>query len=299
MRAKYCAVTSKPAIRWTALTLLAVAAVVLVFIAKPSSNQTANPLVTKGETRRLRVLTYNVLDDEASVPQRAPALFKILKECDADIIALQELTPELVTRLGKEDWIRQSYRMRSEEGQNLVFEELCILSKFPIQHLEFRRLPGHMHRGVLVATISAFGRTLAVATSHLDSFLEDGEIRAEQLDYIFSMLKDADDAVFMGDFNFGDGEEPDTAHLDKHYTDLWHAVNKDAPGYTWNIEKSEMAKKGSFPTEKSRRIDRILLRSNYWLAESSTIVGDSPISADKPDLYPSDHFGLTATMKSK
>jgi hypothetical protein len=32
---------------------------------------------------------------------------------------------------------------------------------------------------------------------------------------MFNPLKDEHDAVLLGDFNFGDGEEPDTSHLDK------------------------------------------------------------------------------------
>jgi poly(A) polymerase len=273
------------------LLLLLIAAVFVPFHATaPKSNAPVS------KPKAIRLLTYNVLDDERSVPERGPALLKIIKDLDPDIVALQELTPAFVTLLGKEDWIRQSYKMRSEEGEQLIFEELCILSKFPILHLEFRRLPGWLRRSVLVATISAHGRTLAVATSHLDSFMEDGPTRAEQMDLIFPMLKSADDAVFMGDFNFGDGEEPDTSHIDKSYADLWRTVFKDDPGYTWNIERSEMAKKGSFPDEKSRRLDRILLRSDFFVPESIKILGDAPIDPQRPALFPSDHFGLTGSI---
>jgi hypothetical protein len=58
-----------------------------------------------------------------------------------------------------------------------------------------------------------------------------------------------------------------------------------------------MAKKGSFPGEKSRRLDRIFLRSTVWKGKDIRIIGDQPITPGKKDLFPSDHFGLVATVK--
>ena len=57
-----------------------------------------------------------------------------------------------------------------------------------------------------------------------------------------------------------------------------------------------MAKKGSFPGEKSRRLDRILLRSSVWKPREIRMIGDQPINPGKKDLFPSDHFGLLAGL---
>lgn len=134
-----------------------------------------------------------------------------------------------------------------------------------------------------------------VATTHLESPLAEGPVRGRQLDAIFPRLKDADDAVFLGDFNFGDAE-PEEKRIDSAYVDLWKSLKANDPGYTWNIETSDMARKGSFPGEKSRRLDRILLRTPLWKAKGIRIIGDQPIPPGKKDLFPSDHFGLVATI---
>jgi hypothetical protein len=76
-------------------------------------------------------------------------------------------------------------------------------------------------------------------------------------------------------------------------------VHPKDPGYTWNIEVSDMARKGSFPGEPSRRLDRILVRSNVWVPEKIRIIGDKPVVPKNKELFPSDHFGLIATLVMK
>lgn len=47
---------------------------------------------------------------------------------------------------------------------------------------------------------------------------------------------------------------------------------------------------------KSRRLDRILIRSSLWKPASVRIVGDQPVTPGDKSLFPSDHFGLTGTV---
>jgi tyrosyl-DNA phosphodiesterase 2 len=251
---------------------------------------------TKSET--LKLVTYNVLGDDVEVKKRIPALFKILKDSDADIIVLQEVAPWFFKLLVDEPWLKK-YQLTAADEKNAVRGEYAILSKQKIESTVFELLPGKMHRKTFIARFKWNDRSLAVATAHLESYMEDGPMRAQQLDQIFGLIKDTDDAIFLGDFNFGDGEEPDSSHLDKKYVDAWLALKPKDPGYTWNIETSDMAKAGSFPKETSRRLDRILVRSEVWKPESVSIIGDKPVEEGKLDVFPSDHFGLTATLKFK
>ncbi len=241
-------------------------------------------------------MTYNVYDHVEEMAKRGPALLKEIGDANADVIALQEITPEFLKLLVNCEWSGR-YKGLTEKGEPVAQNELCILSKYPVVDIQYVELPSRLNRAVLIAKIVVNGRTLAVATTHLDSFLEDGPARAKQLDQIFPLLRRADDAVLMGDFNFGDGEQPDTAHLDAGYTDSWTALHAGEAGYTWNIEVSEMARRGSFETETSRRLDRILVRSSVWKPAASKIIGDKPVEAGKLNLFPSDHFGLVAEMK--
>ena len=102
----------------------------------------------------------------------------------------------------------------------------------------------------------------------------------------------------LGDFNFGDGEKPETEKIPETFLDVWLETNKGKPGFTWDIEKSIMAKKGSFPEEGSRRIDRILVKSKALKPKEAKIIGTEPLDLKKA-IYPSDHFGLTGSLKIK
>lgn len=252
------------------------------------------------EKRELALLTYNVLADPVSAKRRIPPLLKLLDESDADIIALQEVAPWFMKMLLAEKWVSEKGYHFTKDGQRILMPGgQLIMSKHKIEKATWRILPGRQRRTVLVATLRINGRRMDVATTHMESYLEDGPTRAKQLDAIFPLLKDADDAVFLGDFNFGDGEKPDTDHLDKNYTDMWLALKAKKPGFTWNIETSDMARKGSFPGEKSRRIDRILLRSKGWTPKAIEIIGDQPVAPGNKNLFPSDHFGLIGTLVKK
>jgi len=76
-------------------------------------------------------------------------------------------------------------------------------------------------------------------------------------------------------------------------------ASEDEPGYTFDLKLNPMAKAGALPREQSRRIDRILVSSKSWEPADVAIVGNAPIDLEKPDLFPSDHFGLKAILKKK
>jgi len=57
-----------------------------------------------------------------------------------------------------------------------------------------------------------------------------------------------------------------------------------------------MDRKGSFPDEKSRRLDRILIKSKRVKPISANILGDKPLK-EETEVFPSDHFGLQASAE--
>ncbi len=254
-------------------------------------------LVSAPQEAKLTLVTYNVLADSAQASKRVPPLLKILADADADVIALQEVAPWFLARLRREAWATP-YHLALVGGDIEPGGQL-ILSRFPVTRSRSHRLPGPQKRTVLVATLRTARGDLTVATTHMESPLADGPVRGRQLEAIFRLLKEPEHAVFLGDLNFGDGEQPETARLDNAYVDVWTSLKPSDAGFTWNIETSDMAKKGSFPGEKSRRIDRILLRSRTWTPLSIRIVGNEPVTAGDKGLFPSDHFGLVATLGTR
>ncbi|MBI3829836.1 MAG: endonuclease/exonuclease/phosphatase family protein [Planctomycetes bacterium] len=273
---------------------LLLALCVLSFCAWSAGEEKAAP-AEQAELKTLTLVTYNVFEHPVEEEKRAPALLRLLKDSKADLLALQEAQPWFMARLQKEEWIKE-YKIAQPKTKSGEPCELCLLSKIPLEKVEYLELPGRLGRGALIVRCKSGSRSMALATVHLESFLEDGPVRAKQLEAVFPKLKDADDAVLLGDFNFGDGEK-EAESLDKGFTDLWTALHPKEPGYTWDKEASPMARQGSFPDEKSRRLDRILVRSEHWKAKELSLLGDRPVSEKEKDLFPSDHFGLMARLE--
>jgi len=244
---------------------------------------------------QFKILTYNVLADQAQASQRIPALMKLLETSDADVIALQEVAPWFIKQLDTQPWAKQ-YHNETVDGKHAYTSSGdMILSRTPIKNIDTYPFPGRQNRWLLIAHTEIDGNPFALATAHLESMLDDGLIRAKQLDMVFDKLGGAENAVFLGDMNFGDGEQPEIDHLKPGYFDTWRTLNPDDPGYTWNIEKSDMAKTGSFPNEISRRIDRILVHSKILRPVDIKIIGDKPVDKDSA-IFPSDNFGLISTF---
>jgi len=155
-------------------------------------------------------------------------------------------------------------------------------------------LPGVQGRTGVIARLSVNGNWTSVATFHLESRLEDGLTRTKQLDAVFNRLG-LGDAIVAGDFNFADGVRPESDHIPGEFVDLWSAIHRNQPGFTWDVALNPAAKEGSFPGETSGRIDRILLRSELWKGSEVKLMGEKPIG-DGGNRYPSDHFGVVGTL---
>jgi endonuclease/exonuclease/phosphatase family metal-dependent hydrolase len=262
---------------------------------EPGRRATA-PIRQLTPTRQLTLVTYNVLADPRRTTARIPTLLAILKASEADIIALQEVTPWFLRVLRSQAWAQRYHRTGSGPGDE-VPGGLLILSRFPITRTVVAKLPGRQGRSALLADLLVDGATLAVLTCHLESLLAHGKIRAAQLAFIFPLIQHASDAVLLGDLNFGDEAQPETKQIPKTYKDLWTALRKDAPGYTWDNERSAMARQAALAGEASRRLDRILWRSASWRPHTVRIIGARPVAPDKPALFPSDHFGLLGVLQ--
>jgi len=283
-----------------------------------SSASVPAPALSWEADEPLEVLTYNVLATPLFEKTRTTALLDVLQKSNAHIIALQEVEAWFLKALVAAPWVAKRYHLSSQGGQPIAPGGQIILSRFPIDDLDVVSLPGRQRRTLMMAHITVGGRHMAVATTHMESFLDDGPVRARQLDGVFSLLRRAPDAILLGDFNFGDGEQPETKHLDPAYVDLWTKLRPGEPGFTWNMADNPLARIGAFVGEGDRRLDRILVRSAVWRGKSVSIVGDHSTGKqtltpeqrtmiEMPDrrgtpktedieVFPSDHYGLQAEL---
>ena len=277
--------------------LLAAGALLFAGCGRPEPS--AAPGVGAAET--VRLVTCNVLAERVS-DERVGALMELLAAQQADLYALQEAAPWFTGRLAAEDWAKRYRRADSERMDAHAPGGLLILSRHPVVSASYGSLPSRAGRGVLIARLLLGRSRLAVATVHLESPPADGPLRAKQLEEVFRLLdlEKARDAVLMGDLNFADGAEPETSVLKGKgpaFADLWRVLHPHDPGFTWNMEKSALARRNSFPEDRSARIDRVLLRSKEWRVRAISIIGDEPVTGGGATFFPSDHFGLAATIE--
>jgi len=138
---------------------------------------------------------------------------------------------------------------------------------------------------VLIATVNFFGRDVWVANTCLD--WADGTSRASALDFLFSTFSLFNEVVFMGDFNFDDGAEPESGHVPfcDGWVDTWKVLQPSAAGHTWDPNINSYAHDAD-PNSQPSRIDRIFLKSQAVVPTAMTMVGTSDESP---------HFGLLLT----
>jgi endonuclease/exonuclease/phosphatase family metal-dependent hydrolase len=290
----------------------------VVLLAAGCHRERGTPRPTPRPPATLRLVTWNVLADPVFTDLRVPALLRELEATRADVIALQEVAPWFLRELEAAPWVRGQYHLLRHEGQVIAPGGQLVFARFPFAGARVEVLPGPQRRTAVFVELRVQGRTLGVATSHLESFLEDGPIRARQLAILQAGVAAADDAVILGDLNFGDGEQPETAALEARYVDLWTALHPGKPGLTWDMPQNPLARIGAFKTEGSRRLDRILLRSTRWKPVAMKRLGERPAGrarwpghaqdreqllgdgsvkpGDVIDVHPSDHLGLLAEI---
>jgi endonuclease/exonuclease/phosphatase family metal-dependent hydrolase len=252
---------------------------------------TAAPRPAPEPPGELRVLTWNVWFGRHMFEERCAALLDDLVRRKPDVIALQEVTPELLRDLCEAPWVRAQYQLSDVElwqGYDVV-----LLSRRPIRRVSTLELPTRMGRKLLVAELAC---GLVVATVHLESMKESTVWRATQLRLILSHLAElAEDVVLVGDMNFQPSDEAETAVLvaDPSFVDVWPALRPAAPGYTADSEANPM-RYALKPKLARKRIDRVLLRATRWRPAAIELVGTEPIDAE--GTFTSDHFGLEATL---
>jgi len=235
------------------------------------------------------VLTWNVWFGGHMFEERCAALLAELERRRPDVIALQEVTPELLAMLVDAPWVTRHYQL--SDLQLWQGYDVVILSRVPIRRLSTLELPTQMGRRLRIAELAC---GLAIATIHLESMKESIAARATQLRLLQPHLAGlAADVALVGDMNFQPSDAIETAALDPSFVDVWPALRADDPGYTADSERNTM-RFALKPTLSRKRIDRVFLRSARWQPAAIELVGTEPIDVDQT--FTSDHFGLEVRL---
>jgi endonuclease/exonuclease/phosphatase family metal-dependent hydrolase len=206
-----------------------------------------------------------------------------LHQRQVDVIALQEVTQELLDMILSVPWIRRSYQVSEPE---VIGYDVIILSRLPIRRMATVRLPSTMGRRLIVAELAC---GLEVATVHLESTPAATAVRLEQLAIVFDYLASRGDVVLVGDMNFDPTASLETGAIDPRFVDLWPALRPSDPGHTIDASRNPMRGMSSNESQP-QRVDRAFARVTRWIPHRIDLLGTSAI--DDEQTFISDHFGL-------
>ncbi|MEN0067576.1 MAG: RNA repair domain-containing protein [Myxococcota bacterium] len=251
----------------------------------PGARLVSPPSAASSTEGGLRLLTLNVLFDRydpevVRTSERTPRLLALIRECNADLVALQEVEPWLCARLVEA--FGGDYHL-TDDGSGTTCDPYgqILMTKAPLLGVQILPQGGHK-RHVLASVAFPSGRT-TVAVVHLssDRHADAPDRRARQLDALRPRLG-LGPALVLGDLN-QDGP------VDLPLDDAWQLRHPDDPGYTWDPTRNALARWRS-QTGARRRLDRIFIRG--FQVDAIELV-----AVDHAELPLSDHHGLLATVR--
>jgi endonuclease/exonuclease/phosphatase family metal-dependent hydrolase len=251
----------------------------------------------------LTIASYNVLIDvhhseQIQTQKRLPVILDRLRKTDADIIALQEVTPALVDLLLKTDWVRDYFISESEYASKVKPYGNLIMSRLPFKLVE-HQFSGHKRS--LVGSWQLNDKLVHLANVHLTSNHGENSFqkRTQQLATVLSHLQhQSGECLIVGDFNTRGDEQQESIDYAK-FVDLWQQLHPDEDGYTFDPHRNPLAMLMSLEGEPAR-FDRILFRQgieSHYQPISIELFGCEPVDDTNEQIYPSDHFGVRGELK--
>ncbi len=245
----------------------------------------------------LKILTWNILKNthfpEITFPSvRLPVIISHLKESNADIIALQEVTKEFYVELLAENWVKGNYFV-SDLPNNDIFESdtTIILSKIPFLSIEYIF---SLKKRLLIAEFLLNDTKFFVSNVHLTSDMSKDapQKRTNQMDIMLHWANNTQgEHLILGDFNADTDERKVFFEKNKGFEDVWKGKN----GFSYNLDTNPLAKLLSH-SQKSKRIDAIYLQSSQWQCEQVELYAQNLITKE---ISCSDHFGILGVFQKK
>lgn len=301
---------------------------------QPSSecNSDTNP-----SNENIKFITWNVLfdlthnekgelvkgDDTLLVPEdetslRWQELMDVLADEDADVIALQEVTPRFLEQIQNCQWVKDRYCLSActEHIQGIDVYGNLLLWK----HSSFKSClglhlcrDGNRNRVVTVSLFEPSGNVFNISNVHLPADQYDAgdtrdrsHSRQRELGAIVSKLQALEQIqrnkklcpipCLLGDFNIGPNEPVLLAPA--FWFDAWSHPSNETGGtdgftFDWTRNpRAEKTRRHGHSERGPRRIDRVFIGTqNAVIPTRSRLLGDTP-----KGFPPSDHFGVSISF---
>ena len=269
----------------------------------------------------LSILTYNVLrHSTAEGAHRATEQLRLLREANAHVVVLNDVSPSFQQQLGEQaaflgyyavyahhlasDAALGSSRADASTPETLVKGATSlVLSKSPILQAQLLALPSRTERHLIrVECAGTASHSLVVVAAHLDDSPRDVKLRVQQLAQLNKATEGFTNTphvqVYAGDLGLSAGTKEHKV-ISNAFTDVWTSLHPADPGLTYDPDSNRMLKVLSSSAQPTRR-DRILFKSDA-LSLSPTdaqLLGTSKLSHKYKGaaIWPSDHYALLASF---
>jgi endonuclease/exonuclease/phosphatase family metal-dependent hydrolase len=233
-------------------------------------------------TDALVVATLNVRNTADHWSRRAPLLVSQLATLDPDVIGLQEVRrfPGQARRIAREADGGRGYEVRAayKTGWKRWWEGIAVLSRIPVTDRARLPLAGDARVAERVTLELPGGQALDLYNTHLAD--GDRQMRTDQARRLLAWMDERPDVphVLVGDMNSGPGTAPMQV-LTGRLRSAYALVHGSEPPRT---------------VPSGAVLDYILVSDRITVLDA-WVTFDVP-SADDPELLPSDHFGLAASL---
>jgi endonuclease/exonuclease/phosphatase (EEP) superfamily protein YafD len=200
--------------RWLVIEL---AAPFFFFISTYGGQFLPRSVAVPDDAPRLKLLSFNIHKDNQQIDQ----MLRIIRDADADIVAIQELSPWLSDAADQQ--LAETYPYRALHPQT-DFSGQGVLSKFPLDNDEFWQINlGHQH-----VDVDWNGQSISLFNVHpvhpLRGLHFDGQSRAAEIDEVLRRTETVDTPLLLvGDFNMTNLSD-DYARVNARYEDAYRQI---------------------------------------------------------------------------
>lgn len=242
-----------------------------------------------GGASSMTVVTFNIWHNMGDWPARLPLLIAALKAENADVIALQEVLEDAAVGLPNQartiadalGGYEMHFVSTDAEGAPRRYGN-AILSRLPVLAVDSRKLePLDDFRTALRLRVAVGGTPVDVVNTHLAWQQDAAAVRARQIADVMAMLpRDGTPLIVTGDFNALQEDAGLAALTGERF---FSALPRGAAPTTLNPAKNHPL----------RVIDHIFVEASRFTPVRASVIGDQPTAGE----YPSDHFGVAATVR--
>lgn len=238
--------------------------------------------------RTLKVVTLNIWHDAGDWATRQRLIVDAIRRADPDVIGFQEILEDKAKNLPNQadtlGAMLPGYAVHftavDPEGSPKRYGN-AILSRLPVIETASKKLePLNDFRTAIRARVDVGGRAVDIVNTHLAHQPDAGPVRARQIADLLGWLPtDGTPLVAVGDFN-APLEDSGLAGLAAR--GLQTALPPGAAQTTLVTSRGHSA----------RVIDHIFVERDRFTVTDARTIADQPVNGE----YPSDHYGVAATL---